>query len=150
MAVLQFAFGGGAKNAYLPHNLRRNGVVYPGTHDNDTSVGWYKASDEAVRDHFRRYLRVSGADAGWDLIRSAYSAVSRMAVVPLQDILGLGSEARLNLPGSADGNWQWRLTDADLARLRGGEAAAYLLELAQLTGREPQAGEQLVKAAGAR
>jgi 4-alpha-glucanotransferase len=150
MAVLQFAFGGDAKNTYLPHNLRRNGVIYPGTHDNDTSLGWYRASDEAVRDHFRRYLRVSGAEAGWDLIRAAYLAVSRIAVVPLQDILALGSEARLNLPGRADGNWQWRLSDADLAFLRGGEPAAYLLELAKLAGRAPQAGEQLVKAGGAR
>jgi len=93
---------------------------------------------------------VSGAEAGWDLIRAAYMAVSRIAVVPLQDILALGSEARLNLPGRADGNWQWRLSDADLAFLRGGEPAAYLLGLAQLAGRAPQAGEQLVKAEGAR
>jgi 4-alpha-glucanotransferase len=147
MAVLQFAFGDGPRNAYLPHNLRRNCIVYPGTHDNDTTLGWYRTSGEAVRDHLRRYLRVSGAEAGWDLIRAAYTAVGRIAVIPLQDILGLGSEARLNLPGRPDGNWQWRLSEADIGRLVNGGTAAYLAELAGLAGRKPEAGELLVKAA---
>ncbi len=137
MAVLQFAFGGDAENPYLPHNLRRNGVVYPGTHDNDTTLGWYSTSGEATRDHVRRYLRVDGREAGWDFIRSAYSAVSRMAVIPMQDLLSLGSEARLNSPGKPEGNWRWRLAEGDIERLGSGGTAAYLAELAELTGRAP-------------
>jgi 4-alpha-glucanotransferase len=133
MAVLQFAFGGGADNLYLPHNLLPNSVVYTGTHDNDTSLGWYGSADEASRDHARRYLRVSGRDIGWDLVRTAYSAVSRLAVVPFQDILSLGSEARFNTPGSPEGNWQWRFRESQLAGLDG--TAAYLRELAGLCGR---------------
>jgi 4-alpha-glucanotransferase len=137
MAVLQFAFGADAKNPYLPHNLRRNGVIYPGTHDNDTTLGWYAGCGEKARDHFRRYLRVDGSDAGWDLIRSAYTAVSRIAVIPVQDILSLGSAARFNSPGRPEGNWQWRLTDADVRRQGGGNITDYLLELATLAGRAP-------------
>jgi 4-alpha-glucanotransferase len=134
MAVLQFAFGGGPDNLYLPQNLLKNQVVYPGTHDNDTSLGWYATADENTRDHFRRYLRVSGAEAGWDLIRASYAAVSRLAVIPIQDILSLGSEARLNSPGKPEGNWQWRLSGPQLDRLAGG-TARYLRELGELTGR---------------
>jgi len=138
MAVLQFAFGGDAKNSYLPHNLRRNGVVYPGTHDNDTTLGWYALADEKTHDHVRRYLRVDGKEVGWDFIRAAYSAVSRMALIPMQDLLSLGSEARLNSPGKPEGNWRWRLKDGDMERMVAGGTAAYLAELAELTGREPQ------------
>jgi 4-alpha-glucanotransferase len=139
MAVLQFAFGGDAKNAYLPHNLKHKGVIYPGTHDNDTTLGWYASSGEGVRDHVRRYLRVSGADVGWDLIRSAYSAVSRLAIVPMQDILSLGSEARFNSPGTQQGNWRWRLDEGELELLGTGGTAAYMRELAELHGRAPTA-----------
>jgi 4-alpha-glucanotransferase len=137
MAVLQFAFGGDAKNPYLPHNVTPNGVIYPGTHDNDTTLGWYSSAGDAVQDHMRRYLRVSGAEAGWDLIRAAYSSPSNMAVIPMQDILGLGSEARLNSPGKPEGNWRWRLGPGDLERLASGGAATYLAELAALYGRAP-------------
>jgi 4-alpha-glucanotransferase len=138
MAVLQFAFGGDAKNPYLPHNLERNGVVYPGTHDNDTTLGWYSTAGEPARDHVRRYLRVDGREVGWDFIRAAYTAVSDIAVVPMQDILSLGSEARLNSPGKPQGNWRWRLADGDIERLGRSGAAAYLAELAGLSGRAPQ------------
>ncbi|MES1166602.1 MAG: 4-alpha-glucanotransferase, partial [Pseudomonadota bacterium] len=119
---------------YLPHNLVGNGVIYPGTHDNDTSLGWYAAASEKERDHLRRYLRVSGREAGWDFIRAAYAAVSRLAVIPLQDILSLGSEGRFNSPGQPMGNWQWRYHPAQLEALKGG-TASYLRELAALTGR---------------
>jgi 4-alpha-glucanotransferase len=133
MAVLQFAFGGDAANLYLPHNLVPNSTIYTGTHDNDTSLGWYASTDEASRDHVRRYLRVSGAEVGWDLIRAAYSSVSRLAVIPLQDILSLGSEARFNTPGKPADNWQWRCGATALDRLGG--TAFYLRELAALCGR---------------
>ncbi len=139
MAVLQFAFGGDANNPYLPHNLRPNEVVYPGTHDNDTTLGWYASADAKARDHVRRYLRVGGTEAGWDLIRAAYSAVSRIAVIPMQDILSLGSGARFNSPGRPDGNWRWRLSDADLGGLASGATPSYLAELAGLYGRAPSA-----------
>ncbi len=134
MAVLQFAFGGGSDNFYLPHNVRANSVMYTGTHDNDTSLGWYRTADEKARDHVRRYLRVDGEGVGWDLIRAAYASVSRLAVIPLQDLLALGSEARFNTPGKPDGNWQWRYEPRQLEKLRR-ESAAYLRELASLYGR---------------
>lgn len=133
MAVLQFAFGGKADNLYLPHNLAPNSVIYTGTHDNDTTLGWYASADEASRDHARRYLRVSGAEIGWDLIRTAYGSVSRLAVIPFQDILSLGSESRFNTPGKPQGNWQWRFSEAQLDGLGG--TAFYLRELAALCGR---------------
>ena len=132
----QFAFGGDAKNLYLPHNHTANSVVYPGTHDNDTALGWYASADARTQDHVRRYLRVSGREIGWDLLRSAYASVARLAVVPLPDLLSLGSEARLNTPGVGQGNWTWRFRAEDLARLAG-PTAAYLRELGALHGRLP-------------
>jgi 4-alpha-glucanotransferase len=138
MTILQFAFGGGSDNLYLPHHLRANSVVYPGTHDNDTTLGWYAAADEKARDHVRRYLRVSGEEVGWDFIRAAYAAVSNLAVVPLQDFLSLGTEARLNRPGEAAGNWQWRYTPEQMARLHR-ESSGYMRELGTLYDRLPAA-----------
>jgi 4-alpha-glucanotransferase len=141
MAVLQFAFGGDAKNPYLPHNQIRNQAIYPGTHDNDTTLGWYATAGEAARDHVRRYLRVGGADAGWDFIRSAYTSVCGIAVMPMQDILGLGPEARFNSPGKPEGNWRWRLADGDIEALGSKGTSAYLAALAELSGRMPPKAE---------
>lgn len=135
MAILQFAFGGGSDNLYLPHNQRANSVIYPGTHDNDTTLGWYAAVDERTRDHVRRYLRVSGREIGWDFVRSSYSSVGALAVIPLQDLLNLGSEGRFNTPGTSQGNWTWRYRSTQLHALREG-ASGYLRELATLYGRE--------------
>lgn len=134
MTILQFAFGGDADNLYLPHNLRANSVIYPGTHDNDTTLGWYAAADDKTRDHVRRYLRVSGHDIGWDFVRLAYGAVSNLAIIPLQDLLSLDGAARFNTPGKAEGNWRWRYSAAQLATLQT-DSAAYLRELGELTGR---------------
>jgi 4-alpha-glucanotransferase len=131
MAVLQFAFGGTADNFYLPHNQRANCVVYPGTHDNDTTLGWYATTDEKARDHVRRYLRISGQDINWDFVRSAYASVCALAIIPLQDLLDLGSTARFNSPGVPDGNWSWRFSAEQLSALRSGPAS-YLKELATL------------------
>lgn len=111
MVILQFAFSDAARRGvhpYLPHNHRALQVVYPGTHDNPTAVGWYESSDERVRDHFRRYLSVDGRSPAGDLLRCAYRSVARDAVVPMQDILGLGADGRMNTPGREDGNWGWR------------------------------------------
>jgi 4-alpha-glucanotransferase len=134
MAVLQFAFGGEADNAYLPHNYDRNCVVYSGTHDNDTSLGWYRSLDEATQDHIRRYLGVSGEAIAWDLIRAAIRSSAHLAVFPLQDLLSLGTEARLNMPGSPVGNWQWRYLPHQLDQLQN-DSAPYLREQLKLYGR---------------
>ncbi|MFU8848550.1 MAG: 4-alpha-glucanotransferase [Opitutales bacterium] len=122
MAVLQFAFGGDEDNAYLPHSVTPNTVIYTGTHDNDTSIGWYASEQEKVRDHVRRYLSVSGEDIAYDLIRSAISSAANLAVVPLQDLMRLDSRARLNKPGSAMGNWQWRYSTSQLEELSRNES----------------------------
>jgi 4-alpha-glucanotransferase len=134
MLVLQFAWGGDAKNAYLPHNAVPNSVIYPGTHDNDTTLGWYQSATEAERDHVRRYLRVAGNDVAWDFIRAGCASVSRLAVFALQDVLSLGTDARFNTPAQPAGNWQWRYRAAALEKISGG-TTAYLRELLQLTGR---------------
>ncbi len=132
MSVLQFAFGSGADNLYLPHNLTRDTVVYTGTHDNDTTAGWYRAADERARDHVRRYLSVNGDDICWDLIHAAYRSVAGTAIAPLQDVLALGSEARMNVPGRADGNWGWQMA----ANALDAGLAARLRELTALYGRQ--------------
>ena len=134
MAVLQFAFDGEADNAYLPHNYSRNTVAYSGTHDNDTTLGWYREEGAKTQDHLRRYLTVSGDEIAWDLVRTAIKSSALMAIVPLQDLMSLGSEARLNTPGAAMGNWQWRYTPGQLDELQT-NSAAYLKELLELYGR---------------
>ena len=134
MAVLQFAFGDDADNFYLPHNLVPNQVIYTGTHDNDTSLGWYLNVHDKARDHLRRYLRVDGSEVGWDLIRTALSSVARLAIIPLQDLLSLDSSARFNTPGKAEGNWQWRFRGNQLQQLRGG-TLGYLYSQNALYGR---------------
>jgi 4-alpha-glucanotransferase len=140
MKVLQFAFGDDAqgpilgRNPYLPHNYRPNCVVYTGTHDNDTTVGWYASLDEAVRHAVRRYLAVDGGDIAWDLIRCALRSVAELAIIPLQDVLSLGNEARMNLPGTQHGNWSWRYRAEQL----GQEAGMRLAELTAVYGRLPE------------
>lgn len=109
MKVLQFAFGGEADNAYLPHHHVANSVVYTGTHDNDTTVGWWEHATDAERDHVRRYLRTDGSDIADVLCRAALGSVADTAILPLQDVLGLGGDARMNVPGQAEGGWGWRV-----------------------------------------
>jgi 4-alpha-glucanotransferase len=134
MAVLQFAFGGENDNFYLPHELNKNSVIYPGTHDNDTSIGWYESAGEVIRDHVRRYFDVTGEAVGWDFIRASYRSVSNLAIIPLQDLMSLGSHGRMNEPGNALGNWQWRYQVWQLEQLRN-ESATYLKTLADLYNR---------------
>jgi 4-alpha-glucanotransferase len=135
MFVLQFAWGSDAKNSYLPHNATANAVIYPGTHDNDTTQGWYKSSaSDAERDHVRRYLRISGEDISWDFIRVSYASIARLAVFSLQDVMSLGSTARFNTPSLAQGNWQWRYRESMLEKLFP-STADYLRELALLYAR---------------
>ena len=101
-------FGGERNSSFLPHSFAQNSVVYTGTHDNETTIGWYHSAIEWERDHARRYMSVSGQDIAWDMIRLAYASVADMAVVPMQDLLGLGNEARMNFPGKVGGYWRWR------------------------------------------
>lgn len=132
MKVLQFAFDSGSGNAYLPHNYETNNcVVYTGTHDNDTTLGWYLSdkSSSVARDMALRYANSRGERIHWDFIRLAYASVAALAMVPLQDVLGFGSDCRMNIPGTARGNWRWRcaarfLTAATAEALRE-EAACY-------------------------
>mgnify|MGYP000852377770 CR=1 FL=1 len=134
MAVLQFAFGGGADNLYLPHNHRRDSVVYPGTHDNNTTRGWYAAAGERERDAFRWYLGSDGRAPEWDFLRAAFASPAALAVIPFQDVLGLGAEARFNTPGTSQGNWQWRCDFATLEHARI-FFAPNVRRLAEVTGR---------------
>ena len=120
MKVLQFAFGEDARgvptgrNPYLPHNYEPEFVVYTGTHDNDTTVGWFAGLSEAERASALRYVGGDGREIAWDLIRLALQSVAEWAIVPLQDVLGLGSEARMNVPGRPEDNWTWRYADGAL------------------------------------
>ncbi len=114
MKVLQFAFGDDAGNPYLPHNYQRNAVVYTGTHDNNTTAGWFAALSARERTKIQAYLGHDGSDIAWELMRAAYASVADIAIVPLQDILRLGTEARMNLPGVIGGNWAWRFTNKDI------------------------------------
>jgi 4-alpha-glucanotransferase len=109
MKVLQFAFENDPANVYLPHNYEPHSVVYTATHDNQTTVGWFQARGERERQAVQGYLGRDGADIAWDLIRTALASVANTAIVPMQDVLRLGDEARMNVPGQPIGNWSWRM-----------------------------------------
>ena len=108
MRILQFAFGDDATHRFLPHNYEPDTVVYTGTHDNDTAAGWWTAASEQERHHARRYLGTDGHEMHWSLIRAACASVADTAVYPMQDVLGLPTECRMNFPGRSDGYWEWR------------------------------------------
>jgi 4-alpha-glucanotransferase len=135
MRVLQFAFNGDPADAYLPHNYVPETLVYTGTHDNDTTAGWLAKATPEEQDFLMRYLVQSKPESieivTWRLIRLAWSSVAHLAIVPLQDLFALGSEARMNAPGRAAGNWGWRYT-ADMLT---GELKEKLLDMSTLYGR---------------
>jgi len=110
MKILQFAFGSGPSNQDLPHNHIRHEVVYTGTHDNDTTRGWYNSIPDFERCEMNNYFGVSGDDCVGDLTRASLMSVADTAIIPFQDILKLGSEARMNIPGTPYGNWEWRFS----------------------------------------
>ena len=110
MRVLHFAWGGDSGNSFLPHNHEADAVVYAGTHDNDTTVGWWAGASQAERHHLREYLPGAGHEIHWDLIRAACASVADTAVHPMQDVLGLDSAHRMNFPGLAEGCWEWRFS----------------------------------------
>lgn len=115
MKILVFAFDSDASNEFLPHNFTPNCVVYTGTHDNDTTLGWYLRAEEPTQHHARRYLAQSGDDIAWDLIRAAWSSVAVFALAPMQDFLNLDNQARMNYPSTPSGNWTWRMQSHHLA-----------------------------------
>jgi 4-alpha-glucanotransferase len=142
MRILQFAFGGDAKNNDLPHNFIPNSCVYTGSHDNDTTVGWFKSKAgkgsgrdakqiKKETDFCKKYLGSNSHEIHWDFIKAALASVANTAIIPMQDLLGLGNEARMNLPGSTTGNWSWRceLKDFD------SKIAERLAGLSELYGR---------------
>lgn len=131
MRILQFAFGGGAENPYLPHNFVNNTVVYGGTHDNDTAIGWFDSASPHERAYVCKYLNVAGSEIHWDLIRAASASVADMAIHPFQDVLGLDSASRMNLPGKDEGYWEWRFTWAQVLP----EYAESLYEISAVHGR---------------
>jgi 4-alpha-glucanotransferase len=114
MRILQFAFGGAQEDRFFPHNYDQHTVVYTGTHDNETTVGWYANLTTREQVFFDRYAPGAAVDPAWTLIRLAWASVADLAITPLQDVLRLGNEARMNLPGTAEGNWRWRVEPGEV------------------------------------
>lgn len=132
MKVLHFAFDASGSSAYLPHVYDKNCVVYTGTHDNDTTLGWYRSLSRKDRKFARSYLDIRrGADIGWVLIRAALSSVADTAIIPMQDYLGLGADARVNIPSTLGENWKWRMYDEEMRE----ELAVRIRQLTELYGR---------------
>ena len=131
MSVLQFAFAGDASEPFLPHNHHHRSVVYTGTHDNDTTVGWWASASEHERHHARAYLGTDGHDIAWALMRVGAASVADTVVHPMQDILALPTDCRMNLPGSASGWWVWRFEWSQVHTWH----SQRLAELTQLFGR---------------
>ncbi len=132
MKVLQFAFDSREESDYLPHNYTANSVVYTGTHDNDTTVGWYQTISRRDRSFARKYLNIkTGRELEWNFIRAALGSVSDTAVIPMQDYLGLGSEARINVPSTLGTNWKWRMTKGQIPE----GLAEKIYDLCKLYGR---------------
>ncbi|MGB7924046.1 MAG: 4-alpha-glucanotransferase [Pyrinomonadaceae bacterium] len=143
MRILQFAFGGDPHHRDLPHNYIQNVVVYTGTHDNDTTVGWFnsharegstRGAEEITRERefCLKYLHTKGEEIHWDFIRAALSSVADLSIIPLQDVLGLGTQARMNLPASTSGNWDWRCPPGAMTD----DLGARLKEMTVLYGRQ--------------
>ena len=152
MRILQFAFSSDTGNIDLPHNYHRNVVVYTGTHDNDTTIGWFNSvagagstrSTEQIaaeRNFCLKYLHTDGAKIHWDFIRAVLASVADTAILPLQDLLGLGTEARMNLPNSTQGNWIWRFREDSLTE----KHAERLREITETYGRIRQHGVESLK-----
>lgn len=132
MKILQFAFDADGDSDYLPHNYTENTVVYTGTHDNDTTVGWFQSMSRKDRKFARQYLNFKGnKNIAWEFIRAALGSVSNMAIIPMQDYLGLGKEARINIPSTLGENWKWRIQKGQTTD----ELAQKIYEMSKLYGR---------------
>lgn len=114
MKILQFSFASDPDDKFLPHNYPVNCIAYTGTHDNDTTIGWYQTIPEVERDFCRRYLACDSSGIPWEMIRAVWQSVARIAIAPLQDFLSLDTHARMNFPGKMGGNWSWRMPASGL------------------------------------
>jgi 4-alpha-glucanotransferase len=132
MRILEYGFGGDARNRDLPHNYEPHTVAYTGTHDNDTVMGWFAGLDEKTREHVLGYLGLGENEAiNWSMIRALYASIADTVIVPMQDVLGLGSESRMNTPATTEGNWRWRMEEGALTD----EIGQRLSRLSELYGR---------------
>jgi len=132
MKILQFAFDASEESDYLPHNYTANSVVYTGTHDNDTTVSWYRTLKRSERSFAKRYLNIRGSkEVQWEFIRAALASVSDTAIIPMQDYLGLGGEARMNMPSTLGDNWKWRMVKGQISP----ELAERIFKFCKLYGR---------------
>ena len=132
MKVIQFAFDSREESNYLPHTYTKNCVVYTGTHDNDTCVGWLKNAPKKTVEYAKEYLQLTEEEGyNWGLMRAAWASVADMAIIPMQDLLELGSEARLNTPSSFGSNWKWRATEDQITN----DLAKKICKYAKLYGR---------------
>ena len=131
MKILQFAFDSNEQNDYLPHTYKKNFAVYTGTHDNDTTKAWYESISENDKNEVNEYLCKNGENICWSLIRLAHSSVANFSIIPLQDILEKGTEARMNIPGTTEGNWKWRFKKDEVNP----KVASKLSHLTKLYGR---------------
>jgi 4-alpha-glucanotransferase len=131
MKILQFAFDSGEENEFIPHTYEKNTVVYTGTHDNDTTLGRFQEANEADKQMMRDYFHINENDPAWSFIRLAWSTVSNMALAPLQDVLRLDTNARMNFPGKASGYWRWRYKKGELTS----QHAEDLMKLTRIFGR---------------
>ena len=132
MKILQFAFDSREESDYLPHNYTANSIVYTGTHDNDTTVGWFEKLNRKDKAFAKKYLNIrSNKDAQWAFIRAAFASVSDTCIIPIQDYLGLGTEARINMPSTLGTNWKWRMLPGQFT----GELAAKISDMTKLYGR---------------
>ena len=138
MKVLQFAFDSREESNYLPHNYNNNCIVYTGTHDNDTTLGWFRTFARADRDFAVRYLNIpkdiKDSEIPWAFIRAAYSSVSMLAIIPMQDVLSLDGKARMNRPATLGGNWQWRMRSGAFTK----RLQKRLYDMAKLYSRVPK------------
>jgi 4-alpha-glucanotransferase len=141
MRVLQFAFDEDPENPHLPHNFRVNTVVYTGTHDNDTTLGWWNTLEPKAQYEVLRYVgrhHLPPLRIVPQLVRQAMRSIAAVAIFPMQDILNLGSEGRMNTPGAASGNWTWRFEHQSLT----GHLSRWLYEMTRLYGRLPERAKQ--------
>jgi 4-alpha-glucanotransferase len=135
MSVLHFAFDGNNHNKYLPHEHEKNCTLYLGTHDNDTTMGWFQSLPDGAKHQVRCYLRTGGGDIAWDMIRKSYESPSNLVILTMQDVLNLDSRARFNRPNTMSGNWQWRVAAEQIGRLFEFGTPEYLRQLRDIYGR---------------
>ena len=132
MKIIEFAFDDDEQNAYLPHNYKQNCIVYTGTHDNDTVLGWFSSLGRKSRAFARRYVGIPGRkEVNWQFIRLAMASVADTCIIPMQDYLGLGKEARINTPSTLGTNWKWRMAEGALSE----ELAARIYEMTKTYAR---------------